>query len=93
MLALPVTAQNDHEVCEKKANYAYQVRLLKEDGISDDQFIEWLLEARREAVEQQIMNEDEADEAFVVMLTAWELRGSPYYVATFIYDRCIATTQ
>ena len=75
--------------CEKQANYAYSVVLLKEEGQSEDQIIEWVLEAAEEAVIQGVMSQKESDKASMTMLVALGLSGTSNQVAAFVFDRCI----
>ena len=63
--------------------------LLKEEGQSEDQIIEWALEAAEEAVTQGVMSRKESDEALKTMLVALGLSGTSNQVATFVFDRCI----
>lgn len=88
LMSSPLFASQSTD-CEKQAGYALGVVQLKLEGATDEQIIDWLLEAVDTAVSMGTFSQADADRALATMMVATELRGTPNQVATFTYDRCM----
>ena len=84
IILLTTAATASYSDCELQGKLAYNLRLMKEKGNTDDELIDWALKV----LDANDFGKN-ADRAFITLMSSIALLGTPQQVANFIFDNCM----